>query len=276
MRPWASGSRSPLHRASTPRRGSCSGHARGSSPRTDATSSPVRASKACSPSRIRARSATTRTPSARRRPSARSTALRYAMPGDWAIVHDDQTITLLGRGSGCINTGGEKVWPEEVEEVLKNHPAVVDAIVVGVPDEEWGESVAAVVSLGADHERRSADARRTVGVGRPAHRVVQAPAARGRRRPGAADDGRKGRLRVGAHRARPEASRSDHPRSPAQVLADEGDGARRVLLREEVTAVELEVGRARRPPPGRRTRRRASSSGHRTRRRANPGSSGGG
>jgi fatty-acyl-CoA synthase len=74
----------------------------------------------------------------------------YAMPGDWAIVHEDRTITLLGRGSGCINTGGEKVWPEEVEEVLKNHPAVVDAIVVGMPDEEWGETVAAVVSLGAD------------------------------------------------------------------------------------------------------------------------------
>ena len=76
----------------------------------------------------------------------------YAMPGDWAIVHDDRTITLLGRGSGCINTGGEKVWPEEVEEVLKNHPAVVDAIVVGLPDDEWGETVAAVVSLGSGHD----------------------------------------------------------------------------------------------------------------------------
>ena len=125
----------------------------------------------------------------------------YAMPGDWAIVHDDQTITLLGRGSGCINTGGEKVWPEEVEEVLKNHPAVVDAIVVGLPDDEWGESVAAVVSLGADHDGDDADARRAVGVGRRAPRVVQAPAARRRRRSGAADDGREGRLRVGARRA---------------------------------------------------------------------------
>jgi fatty-acyl-CoA synthase len=76
----------------------------------------------------------------------------YAMPGDWAIVHDDQTITLLGRGSGCINTGGEKVWPEEVEEALKTHPAVVDAIVVGVPDDEWGETVAAVVSLGSEQD----------------------------------------------------------------------------------------------------------------------------
>jgi fatty-acyl-CoA synthase len=72
---------------------------------------------------------------------------RYAIPGDFAIVHEDRTITLLGRGSGCINTGGEKVWPEEVEEVLKEHPAVVDAVVVGLPDDEWGESVAAVVSV---------------------------------------------------------------------------------------------------------------------------------
>jgi 3-oxocholest-4-en-26-oate---CoA ligase len=71
---------------------------------------------------------------------------RYAMPGDWAIVHEDRTVTLLGRGSGCINTGGEKVWPEEVEEALKNHPAVVDALVVGVPDDTWGETIAAVVS----------------------------------------------------------------------------------------------------------------------------------
>jgi fatty-acyl-CoA synthase len=72
---------------------------------------------------------------------------RYAVPGDWAIVHDDRTITLLGRGSGCINTGGEKVWPEEVEEVLKEHDHVVDAIVVGVRDDEWGEVIAAVVAL---------------------------------------------------------------------------------------------------------------------------------
>lgn len=73
--------------------------------------------------------------------------IRYAMPGDWATVHDDGTITLLGRGSGCINTGGEKVWPEEVEEVLKLHPAVTDAVVVGLPDDDWGEAVAAVVSV---------------------------------------------------------------------------------------------------------------------------------
>ena len=63
-----------------------------------------------------------------------------------ATVEADGTITLLGRGSNCINTGGEKVFPEEVEEALKAHPSVWDALVVGVPDERFGERVTAVVS----------------------------------------------------------------------------------------------------------------------------------
>jgi acyl-CoA synthetase (AMP-forming)/AMP-acid ligase II len=70
---------------------------------------------------------------------------RWVLTGDRAIVEEDGTILLLGRGSGCINTGGEKVFPEEVESVLKAHPAVYDAIVVGVPDDRWGSRVAAVV-----------------------------------------------------------------------------------------------------------------------------------
>ena len=70
---------------------------------------------------------------------------RYSIPGDWATVEADGTLTLLGRGSQCINTGGEKVFPEEVEEVLKVHPAVADAVVVGVPDEKFGEAVVAMV-----------------------------------------------------------------------------------------------------------------------------------
>ncbi len=70
----------------------------------------------------------------------------WSVPGDWATVEADGTIRLLGRGSVCINTAGEKVYPEEVEETLKLHPAVVDANVVGVPDEKWGQSVTAVVS----------------------------------------------------------------------------------------------------------------------------------
>jgi acyl-CoA synthetase (AMP-forming)/AMP-acid ligase II len=70
---------------------------------------------------------------------------RYAIAGDMALLEDDGTITLLGRGSVCINSGGEKIFPEEVESALKAHPAVFDAIVVGVPDERWGQAVAAVV-----------------------------------------------------------------------------------------------------------------------------------
>jgi 3-oxocholest-4-en-26-oate---CoA ligase len=71
--------------------------------------------------------------------------VRYVIPGDYATVEEDGTITLLGRGSQCINTGGEKVYPEEVEVVLKEHPEVYDALVVGVPDERFGERIAAVV-----------------------------------------------------------------------------------------------------------------------------------
>lgn len=70
---------------------------------------------------------------------------RYAIPGDYATVEEDGSITLLGRGSVCINTGGEKVYPEEVEQALKAHPDVFDALVVGVADERWGQRVVAVV-----------------------------------------------------------------------------------------------------------------------------------
>jgi fatty-acyl-CoA synthase len=70
---------------------------------------------------------------------------RYSCPGDFAQVEADGSLTLLGRGSVCINTGGEKVFPEEVEEVLKTHPSVADAVAVGVPDETFGEAITAVV-----------------------------------------------------------------------------------------------------------------------------------
>jgi 3-oxocholest-4-en-26-oate---CoA ligase len=72
---------------------------------------------------------------------------RYAVPGDWARVEDDGTITLLGRGNTCVNSGGEKIYPEEVEGALKSHPAVFDALVLGVPDDRLGERVAALVQL---------------------------------------------------------------------------------------------------------------------------------
>jgi acyl-CoA synthetase (AMP-forming)/AMP-acid ligase II len=70
---------------------------------------------------------------------------RYSVPGDYAMVEADGSLTLLGRGSVCINTGGEKVFPEEVEEVLKLHPSIRDAVAVGVPDEKFGEAITAVV-----------------------------------------------------------------------------------------------------------------------------------
>ena len=77
---------------------------------------------------------------------------RYSVPGDFAMVEEDGCITLLGRGSVCINTGGEKVYPEEVESVLKAHPDVFDAIVVGAPDERWGQRVSALVQVREGHD----------------------------------------------------------------------------------------------------------------------------
>ncbi len=74
---------------------------------------------------------------------------RWSMPGDWAEVNEDGSLTLLGRGSQCINSGGEKIFPEEVEEVLKRHDAVRDAAVSGIPDDRFGERIAALVELHA-------------------------------------------------------------------------------------------------------------------------------
>jgi acyl-CoA synthetase (AMP-forming)/AMP-acid ligase II len=76
--------------------------------------------------------------------------VRYAVPGDYALLEADGTVTLLGRGSVSINSGGEKIYPEEVEAAVKSHPAVWDATVVGVPDERWGQRVAAVVQCRPD------------------------------------------------------------------------------------------------------------------------------
>jgi acyl-CoA synthetase (AMP-forming)/AMP-acid ligase II len=77
---------------------------------------------------------------------------RWVIPGDLATVAEDGRITVFGRGAVCINTGGEKVFPEEVEAALKAHPGVADAVVVGAPDEKWGQRVAAIVQprAGAD------------------------------------------------------------------------------------------------------------------------------
>jgi len=72
--------------------------------------------------------------------------VRYSVPGDYAILEADGTITLLGRGSTCINSGGEKIYPEEVEEAVKSHAEIYDCLVIGVPDERFGEAVTAVFS----------------------------------------------------------------------------------------------------------------------------------
>jgi 3-oxocholest-4-en-26-oate---CoA ligase len=70
---------------------------------------------------------------------------RYSVPGDFARIEEEGRVTLLGRGSNCVNTGGEKVYPEEVEMAIKRHPAVYDVLVVGIPDEKYGQAVAAVI-----------------------------------------------------------------------------------------------------------------------------------
>jgi fatty-acyl-CoA synthase len=77
---------------------------------------------------------------------------RWTVPGDWAEVNEDGTLVLLGRGSVCINTGGEKVFPEEVEAEIRKHPSVFDCLVVGVPDDRFGERVVALVQVAGGQE----------------------------------------------------------------------------------------------------------------------------
>jgi acyl-CoA synthetase (AMP-forming)/AMP-acid ligase II len=83
---------------------------------------------------------------------------RFVMPGDYATVEEDGSITLLGRGSIVINSGGEKIFPEEVESAVRSHPDVMDAIVCGAPDERWGQTVAAIVQPRAGHTAPSLEA----------------------------------------------------------------------------------------------------------------------
>lgn len=78
--------------------------------------------------------------------------VRYSFPGDFAKVEEDGSITLLGRGSNCINTAGEKVYPEEVEEAVKKHPDIHDCLVVGITDERFGQRVVALASLREDSQ----------------------------------------------------------------------------------------------------------------------------
>lgn len=89
--------------------------------------------------------------------------VRYSVPGDLASLEDDGTLVFHGRGSRVINTGGEKVLPEEVEQVLLRQPGVADAIVVGVPDERFGQRITAVVALTGSHELTLDELRSAVG-----------------------------------------------------------------------------------------------------------------
>ena len=96
---------------------------------------------------------------------------RYVMPGDFATVEADGSITLLGRGSVSINSGGEKIFPEEVESAVRSHPDVFDAIVVGAPDERWGQRVAAIIQPRAStNTRRWRTSRRTAATPLPGTR----------------------------------------------------------------------------------------------------------
>ena len=85
--------------------------------------------------------------------------VRYSIPGDWVKVEKDGSLTLLGRGSNCINTAGEKVYPEEVEEALKGHDSVADCLVIGMPDEKWGQAITAVVELNQGFEMEEIELR---------------------------------------------------------------------------------------------------------------------
>ena len=139
--------RRPLRRA-TPARRRAHGRAR----RRPAPGGPgVRPGGAAGPQRSRPASATSGIPSKSATTFVTAGGRRWALPGDQATVEADGIIVVLGRGSLCINTGGEKVFPDEVEAVLKGAAEVGDAVVVGVPDELLGERVVAVVAARPGH-----------------------------------------------------------------------------------------------------------------------------
>ena len=98
---------------------------------------------------------------------------RFSVAGDWATLDADGSLVLLGRGSQCINTAGEKVFPEEVEEVLKTHPSVDDALVFGLADETWGQAVTAVVAgAGCDPATLATHVRASLAAYKAPKRIV--------------------------------------------------------------------------------------------------------
>ena len=146
---------------------------------------------------------------------------RHVITGDMATVEADGSIQLLGRGSQCINTGGEKVFPEEVEAVLHGHPAVADVLVVGVPDERWGSVVTAVVAPVPRRDPRARGAARAL----PRH-PGRLQAARSTSWSSTAS---------GAHRpARPTTPGPSRPPRPKSARAGSGDSARRTAARSAI------------------------------------------
>ena len=119
---------------------------------------------------------------------------RWSIPGDFARVEADGRITLLGRGSVSINSGGEKIYPEEVEGALKSHPDVFDVLVVGVPDERWGERVCALLQPRPGRTPELDELARALP---DPHRGLQDPAPAAARRRGPAPAQRQARLPVG-------------------------------------------------------------------------------
>jgi fatty-acyl-CoA synthase len=123
--------------------------------------------------------------------------VRYVVPGDMAVVRADGEIELLGRSSAVINSGGEKVFAEEVEEVIKRYPGVVDAVCVGVPDDRFGYIVTAVIQVGGDHPVERDELRSFVGASLAAYkapRVVIVVPSIGRSPAGKVDYGRLSRV----------------------------------------------------------------------------------
>ena len=178
--------------------------------------------------------------------------VRWAIPGDRAVIEDDGTITVLGRGSQCINSGGEKIFPEEVESALKSHPAVFDATVVGVPDAALRREGVRGRAVPARLHRVARRARRTLP--QPHRQVQGAPRAHGRGADGALPL-RQARLPLGQG-DRPRRSLSDLSSFSASelvldgraVLHDRRDQLRdqllvhRIVVVHEVTRFVVEVG----------------------------------
>ena len=175
--------------------------------------------------------------------------VRYAVPGDMAKLLEDGTIAVYGRGSVSINSGGEKIFPEEVEKALKSHPAVFDAIVVGTPSERWGSQVTAVVQLRTGLGRDAGPRGAARPLPRPPGRVQAPPCGRVRRRRAALTVG-QARLPMGEGRRprRPGGHRSRRARRAARPLGSHPPRWRRVD-RDGGMADTCSPGSRRRPAP---------------------------